>query len=313
MKLKREYIVVGSLSAILLMYIAFRMILQQPIVFDSSVGSPGLGSLKLAGKISQGTIQKNIMYCGNQKLDLYLPRTKVYDKSPLVIFIHGGGWHANNKTSDKNIFALVDGLRDKGFTIASINYRETPQNQFPAPVEDALCSVRYLRSHADLYALDESKFAVVGFSAGGQLAAMVGTLPSQNPFNNGQYRAESSRVRAVVTVAGVFDLARNLKPNSIANVRNLMQAVPSNLGSPMSYVSSDDPAFMLVRGDKDSVGIALQDTTFASKLKASGVPYQMLRVGNAEHDLSRAGGQQVPSLPDVANYIQNFIITNLEL
>jgi acetyl esterase/lipase len=81
----------------------------------------------------------------------------------------------------------------------------------------------------------------------------------------------------------------------------------------MSYVSSDDPAFMLVRGDKDSVGIALQDTTFASKLKASGVPYQMLRVGNAEHDLSRAGGQQVPSLPEVANYIQNFIITNLEL
>ncbi len=313
MKYKREFIVVGTLLSAILLYLFVHILLQKPTIFEASVGAPAMGSYRLAGSISTGAVQRNITYCGNQKLDLYLPRTKQYDKAPLLIFIHGGGWHANNKNSDKNIFALVDGLRDKGFAIASINYRQTPKNQFPAPVEDALCSVRYLRAHANLYNLDESRFAAMGFSAGGQLAAMIGVLPTQNPFNNGPYRDETSQVSAVVTIAGVFDFSKNLKPNSVANIRNLMQGLPPSVGAPVSYVSDDDPPFLLIRGDKDSIGLAAQDTSFANKLKDSGVTYRVITVSNAEHDLSSPSGQQSPSLSEISQTIQAFITAKLGL
>ena len=256
---------------------------------DVQLAAPASGTTLLPLRFTLGSVKKDIPYCSGQKLDLYEPRVKVYDTQPIVMYIHGGGWHKNNKASEPDQLALIDNLRDKGFAIASIDYRQQPNNAFPAPVQDALCAVRFLRANAVQYQLDPSKIAVFGYSAGGHLAAMVGALTGAE-FNNGQYQNQSSRVSAVVTLAGVFDFNNALKTNRKINIKNLMQITPYSIGQPISYITPGDPPFMLVHGKADSVVLLQQDELLIAALQQNGVPYQILQVSNAEHGLSRFGG-----------------------
>lgn len=281
-----------------------------PIAFE--IAQPASGTVRIPLRFEPGAVKKDITYCGTQKLDLYQPRLKVYDKQPVVMYIHGGGWHKNNKSSEPDQFALIEGLRDKGFAIVSINYRQQPNDTFPAPVEDAMCAVRFLRTRAAEYQLDPDNIAVFGYSAGGHLAAMVGVLDTIQ-FNNGQYADVSSRVKAVVTLAGVFNFNEGLKTSSKINIKNLMQSTPYSLGQPISYVTPDDPAFLLIHGGADSVVMLKQDELFASELRRNNVPYQTVVVKNAEHGLSRFGGEISPSKDEVASKIHSFIIQQLSL
>jgi len=298
------FIVVGALILIA------GIVIASHFKVDLSIAKPAAGTVKVPLRFELGSVKKDIVYCGDQKLDLYEPRQKLYDTQPVVMYIHGGGWHKNNKSSDSEQRDLIDGLRDKGFAIASIDYRKQPKYSFPAPVEDSLCAVRFLRANSVEYQLDQSKIAVFGYSAGGNLAAMVGVL-SGGEFNNGQYQSQSSRVSAVVTLAGVFNFYNSLKPNSRINIRNLMQNTPYSIGQPVTYVTPDDPPFLLVHGKADSVVMLEQDVLFAKMLWQNGVPYQTMQVDNAEHGLSRFGGQLSPSKDQVSEKIKQFIMQNL--
>ena len=95
-------------------------------------------------------------------LDLYLPAS---DKpTPLVVWIHGGGWRAGNKNR-----CPITWLNDHGFAVASINYRLTDVAIFPAQIHDCKTAIRALRTKAEKYNLDPNHIAVAGSSAGGHL------------------------------------------------------------------------------------------------------------------------------------------------
>lgn len=312
MKYKKAFIISGLVLVIIAGFSLWQYGSKKSILsFD--FGHPASGTSQIADRYALGSVKKDITYCNSQKLDIYEPRIKIYDAQPLVIYIHGGGWRANNKAGDAEQRALIDGLRDKGYAIASIDYRQQPNNTFPAPVEDVLCAVRFLRASAVQYQLNPNKFAVFGYSAGGHLAAMIGVLDSKSPFNNGLYANESSRVKAVVTLAGVFDFNHQLKTNSKINIKNLMQKTPYEIGQPISYVTAGDSPFLLVHGTADSVVLPGQDQLFAEKLRQNVVPYDVLMVKNAEHGLSRFGGELLPSYKDVSSAIQQFIEQRLSL
>lgn len=260
-----------------------------------------------------GEVKSDINYCHQQKLDLYEPRIRLYEKTPLLIFIHGGGWRTNSKTSDSGIRMLVDGLRSQGFAIASVGYRLAPAATFPSPQQDVFCAVRYLRANSIKYSLDPDKIAVMGFSAGGNYASLIGVHNGDGLMNNGSYRNTSSRVNAVVSVAGVYDFTRNLLKNSSNNINALMQNTSLALGSPIQYVSNGDSPFLLLRGDKDTVGLAAQDKNFIQALKNANVPVEYVTIKNADHNLNESGGLLEPSREEVSDIIQNFILKEVGL
>ncbi|MBZ0185864.1 MAG: alpha/beta hydrolase, partial [Candidatus Obscuribacterales bacterium] len=106
----------------------------------------------------------------NQTLDLFIPKTKFGTSLPLIIWIHGGGWIEGDKSSSPSLE-----LARKGFATASINYRLAPKNLFPAQIYDCKAAIRFIRAHAEEYNIDPDRIGVWGHSAGGHLAALLGT------------------------------------------------------------------------------------------------------------------------------------------
>src|ERR1035438_8305255 len=124
-----------------------------------------------------------------QRLDLYLPREG--KDLPLIINIHGGAFRGGDKAMDVPLDYLA-----RGYAVASINYRLSQDAIFPAQIEDCKAAVRWLRANASKYGLDPSHFAAWGSSAGGHLAAMVGTTGGVKEYDVGENLGVSSRVQA---------------------------------------------------------------------------------------------------------------------
>lgn len=97
------------------------------------------------------------------KLDLYLPE-KADGPLPLIIWVHGGGWQNGSKDGCP---PLRGGYVERGYAVASINYRLSGHAVFPAQIEDCKAAIRWLRAHAKQYGLDAKRFGVWGSSAGG--------------------------------------------------------------------------------------------------------------------------------------------------
>ena len=134
----------------------------------------------------------------SQLLDLFVPAGP--GPFPVVVNIHGGGWHAGGK--EGGIGASKPYLH-AGIAYASVGYRLVQDAHFPAQIDDCNDAIGWLRAHAAQYHLDPNEVGVFGHSAGGHLCALIGTTGDTTTFKNPQ------KVQAVVCASGVYDLDRD--------------------------------------------------------------------------------------------------------
>ncbi len=171
----------------------------------------GLGLLRLSPLFAQANekpaaftippTHTNVTYGPNDRNMLDLWSAKSDEPTPLVIFIHGGGWAGGDKSSvtDKILKAMLD----HGISVASVNYRYTPQNILPAPVHDAARAVQFLRSKATEWNLDPKRFSAYGISAGACTTLWLATHDDMaNPKSSDPVERESSRLQAAVSISG---------------------------------------------------------------------------------------------------------------
>jgi acetyl esterase/lipase len=139
-----------------------------------------------------------------QAIDLYLPDGP--GPHPVLVWFHAGGWIEGDRSLVP--VPILDKVAD-GWAVASVDYRLAPQVHFPVPVQDAKHAVRYLKAHGSAWDLDTSTIVAAGGSAGGYLAAMVGTsVGDLEPDDlDAAERAVDSTVQGVVVLAGPVDLA----------------------------------------------------------------------------------------------------------
>ena len=104
-------------------------------------------------------------------LDLYLPAA-VSAPLPLIVWIHGGAWHSS--PTARNDFTPGRMVK-RGYALASIDYRDSKTAKFPTQIQDCKAAVRWLRAHAKDFGLAPQRFGAWGISAGGHLAALLGT------------------------------------------------------------------------------------------------------------------------------------------
>ena len=105
----------------------------------------------------------------SQMLDVYVPDVLTAPR-PVMVWIHGGGWYSGDKSAPPGM-----GLLLRGYVVASINYRLSSEALFPAQIFDCKAAIRFLRAHSREYGIDSTRIGVWGDSAGGQLAALLGT------------------------------------------------------------------------------------------------------------------------------------------
>jgi acetyl esterase/lipase len=136
-------------------------------------GSPSPISKEFTSDIVE---RKNLAYMTHggpsQTLDLYAPK-KAKDL-PLIVWIHGGAFFFGSKEGFR-VEPVPLLLLLEGYAVASINYRLSPEAVFPARLEDCKATIRWLRAHADEFGINPIRIGVWGASAGGNLAALLGT------------------------------------------------------------------------------------------------------------------------------------------
>ncbi|MEW6307010.1 MAG: prolyl oligopeptidase family serine peptidase [Verrucomicrobiota bacterium] len=249
------------------------------------------------------------------KLDLYVPE-KADGPLPLLIWIHGGGWQNGSKDGCP---PLRGGYTERGYAVASINYRLSGHATFPAQIEDCKAAIRWLRAHARQYNLDPQRFGVWGSSAGGHLVALVGTSGDVKEFDVGAHLDQSSRVQAVcdyygptdftvfVTTPGYESHAGAQSPEAKliggAVMENKDKAARVN---PITFVTKDDPPFLIVHGDKDPTVPLNQSQLLFAALKKAGVSARFHTIKGAGH-----GGPGF-SQPEIETMVRDFFEARLK-
>jgi len=215
------------------------------------------------------------------RLDLYLPE-KAEGRLPLIVWIHGGGWQAGSKQGCPAVpFAT------KGYAVASINYRLSQHAIFPAQIHDCKAAIRWLRAYAQQYSLDAARIGVWGESAGGHLAALVGTTGGVKDLEGtGGNMEQSSRVQAVVDCYGPANFL-TIPPRSTRS--QLLGGDPQRLrgkaaqASPVSHVSGNAAPFLILHGDQDNKVPVGQSVELAEALKKAGVEATLRIVEGGGH------------------------------
>jgi acetyl esterase/lipase len=191
-------------------------------------------------------------------LDLYVPAG--VKRPPLVVYLHGGAWNAGSK-AQYPVF-----LVERGFAVASIEFRSTDVAPFPANVHDIKAAIRYLRAKAADYGYRTDRIAIAGASSGAHLAALVGVTNGNAALEGeeGDYRGQSSAVQAIVSWFGASNLTTILSQSTPFGLAvrepalkrllgGLPDAVPevAKLASPVFHVDAKDPPLLLLHGDQD--------------------------------------------------------------
>jgi acetyl esterase/lipase len=243
------------------------------------------------GTTLHGNIPYNEDTLKKHLLDIYLP-PNASGKVPLVIWVHGGGWLSNDKYADLGYMKqTVAAIINQGYALASIDYRFSTQAVFPAQMLDCNRAISFLYENADKYGFDKDRFALMGFSAGGHLASMVGL--SKNNAVDAFFMPGSSKkfsFKAVVDFYGPADLTLFPGANDAKSPEGLLiGAAPldrpdlAKIASPVSYVDEKDPPFLIIHGEKDDLVSPRQSQLLHAWLKVKGVPSELIIVPNAPH------------------------------
>ena len=218
-----------------------------------------------------------------EKLDIYLP-DKGDGPFPVIMSIHGGAFMFGDK-ADEQLNPMLQGL-NHGYAIVSINYRMSGEAIFPANINDVKAAIRWVKANAAKYKFSPKRIALWGGSAGGNLAALAGTSGDVKELENMTMgnSNQSSRVMAVVDWFGPtnfllmdeqFKETGNGKPNNSEADSPLSKVLGQKItqipekvkmANPESYITSDDPPFLIEHGTKDQLVPTQQSVMFYEKL-----------------------------------------------
>jgi acetyl esterase/lipase len=256
-----------------------------------------------------------------QTLDIYYPEKPAEKPLPLLIWIHGGGWQGGSKTQMPYLALLP-----QGYVGASIEYRFSQKAKFPAQIQDCQAAIRWLRANAKKYSIDPQRVGVGGASAGGHLAALVGTSGGKKAFPMiGGNEDQSDRVQCVCDIFGPANfwtvVTQAEEDKNVKNIFKWNQGDPysnligAKLGedrekcdavSPVHYVSSDNPPFLILHGDHDTLVPYAQSVELSERLSKAGVDVTLQRLPGAGH-----GGPQF-ALPGVIKLTVSFFDKHLK-
>lgn len=212
-----------------------------------------------------------------EKLDLYLPPDpKPGTKRPAVIVIHGGGWKLGDKADDRET-QIAGTLANAGFVVVSINYQLAMRDKpaWPTCLDDCRAAVRWLREHAEEYAIDPDRLGAIGGSAGGSMSLLIAL---------DEAKANFKRVQAVVALYPPTDLVNRKAENQLM-FGHSREARPDLYrdASILVRVEAGFPPTLLIHGTADTTVPHDHSERLAARLKELGVPHELILVPDAPH------------------------------
>jgi acetyl esterase/lipase len=228
-------------------------------------------------------------------LDLHLPALKKDspDKPRLIVWVHGGAWRSGSRKD-----MPLGGLIDRGYAVASVDYRLSTDARFPAQIHDIKAAIRFLRAKAADYGYDAAKVTVAGNSAGGHLAALVGVTNGHKELEGtvGDHLDQKSDVQAIVSLYGMSNLTTILAQSTphglsvrVPALQLLLGAQPeevpdlAKLASPVFHVDERDPPLLLIHGDQDPQAPINQSHELQGRYDALKLPHRFVVLHGSKH------------------------------
>lgn len=268
------------------------------------------------------SIYENIEYASYQvedetrslQLDLYQPKQSDALPLPVIVYVHGGGWEEQSRKD------CPGGLLSQyGYAVICPSYRYSYEASFPAQIHDLKAAVRWVRAMAYVHHLDPERIGVVGESAGGHLSALLGAsinVPElEGDMGHNEY---SSEVHAVVDWFGPTDFSQfpaafegDPTPKEFKQMKTLPwahltrvvtqllggpiadHAEQVKLANPITYVSDDDPPFLVLHGTEDTVVPIAQSAILVEALAANDVEVDFHRLEGRGHSVEGDNGDDI--------------------
>jgi len=253
------------------------------------------------------------------KLDIYKPINNVYDKTPVVVYIHGGAFIKGTKNNINNPLykPTVIKMLELGYAIVSIDYRLLDGNTlFPDNIVDCKDALRWINKNADVYNFDKNNIGVWGTSAGGNLALMMGSTTDDSFIGDETLSEYSSSVNYVIDFFGSTDLLLS-RTNNRKNVNyerlstyydiqfeentsedeqmEILQDY-NELYSPIYYISSNSVPTLIVHGTTDKLVDISQSDLLSEALENNGISYKNLALKGVGHGLININEEQQNNL-----------------
>ncbi|MFG6685825.1 alpha/beta hydrolase fold domain-containing protein [Mariniflexile sp. HNIBRBA6329] len=203
------------------------------------------------------------------KLDVYLPKGNCKKTYPAVLLIHGGGWLTGSKENER---VMAQHLALNGYVGISVSYRLGFEAPYPAGVIDLKDAIRWMRKNAKKYQINPDKIAVLGASAGAQLAGLLAVTPNSSLYEPNSKISDA--VQAYVNVDGIVsfihpEASAESKPGKVSmagiwldgekeeNFKNWKEASPLEYvdehSPPTLFINSAQPRFHAGRDDMISI------------------------------------------------------------
>lgn len=242
----------------------------------------------------------NITYAviGEKALRLHLLLPKNVSKPcPLILYIKGSGWGKNHPQKSLEFIPQLVEFAKSGYVVASVEHRTSHEVKFPGQLHDVKAAVRFLRANAMKFNINPEKVGAWGSSSGGHLAALLGTSGGLAKLEGKEGNQDrSSRVQAVVDWYGPTDLLQMGKfsskvdfdsPNSAESFM-IGGALQQNkekvkMANPITYITPDDPPFLIMHGDKDQRVPFNQSVLLFNALKKANLDVTMYKIKGAGH------------------------------
>lgn len=250
----------------------------------------------LAGLVARGLEPGRVetrAFADGLALDLYRATRADAKPAPCVIVVHGGGWDSGDRGQ---LPQFNHWIARRGYAVAAISYRLAPKSIWPAQRDDLLAAIAYLKAHAGELGLDPTRFVLLGRSAGGQIAEVVG------------YAAHDPAIRGVVGLYAPSDMhfaltwAREddvLKSPTL--IRQYLGGTPATVraaydsASALPQVTPASPPTLLLHGANDALVWHRHSERLAARLAECGVPHAFVSLPWATHafefNLAGPGGQ----------------------
>ena len=202
------------------------------------------------------------------------------DRLPAIVSVHGGRWRAGNRTDASSI--KVDQWAGFGFFAMSVDYRLVGGSPAPAPYQDVLCAIRWVHAHASEYHVDPNRVYLIGQSAGGHMVSLVATL-GDGPYKRvGGWDTDREDVRAVISVAGAYDL-NTLSWGNLWTPSNEDVDAARRLASPLHHVTASTKPTLIIHSDDDRSVPVQQALDMTQALQKAGVRNRFVHYTDKGH------------------------------
>ncbi|MGA9639500.1 alpha/beta hydrolase fold domain-containing protein, partial [Flavobacterium sp.] len=252
--------------------------------------------IRLVEEFALSAVQerRNLLYgsVGNRELhlDAFYPRKKSKTKAPAILLIHGGGWRSGSRQQH---IPLAQRLAELGYACFTADYRLSTEALYPAPVYDLREAVRWIRKNAQRFNLDTAQITALGFSAGGELAAFLGSTNQNAAYAGPAGRvAPSGRVQAVVNIDGILSFVH--PESGEGDDSRSTSAATYWLGypkrenyslweqaSPLAHVDQNTPPFLFLNSSADRMHAGRDD--FRKVLSQHGIYSEVHTFSQAPH------------------------------